>query len=55
MTHLVDASIACWDCKHFIEQKIDGKKGVRYNLQCKKGYDVCEGKNCKDFEELVSK
>lgn len=44
MKHLIRGSIACWDCKHF---------RVIYNTtQCQKNYDVGEGRECPDFEEL---
>ena len=45
--HLTRGSIAAWDCKHFIEER-DGEG--REDLQCRKGYDVCEGRCCADFE-----
>lgn len=51
MTHLIRGSIACWDCKHFIEEKDESHE----DLQCKKGYDVCEGRNCPDFIEKMRK
>ena len=49
MTHLVRGSISAWDCKHFIEETDEAHE----DLQCKKGYDVCEGRNCPDFTEKV--
>lgn len=45
MTHLIRGSIACWDCKHFVESE-DAE-----DLQCLKGYEVCEGRECLEFEE----
>lgn len=47
MTHLIRGSISAWDCSHFIEEKEEAHE----DLQCKKGYDVCEGRSCSDFEE----
>jgi len=40
MKHLTRGSIAAWDCKSFIEN----------GMNCKKDHDVCEGRECPNFE-----
>lgn len=43
MKHLVDANIACDNCRHFVEE----------GLLCKKDYEVCEGRECPDFQPKI--
>lgn len=48
MKHLIRGSIAAWDCKNFIEETDEPHE----TLMCKKGHEVCEGRECPDFKEV---